>query len=113
MLPQGCFLRNSSLPCHILQCDYFLSFPLRHQSKFFRPASVQSVSPLLDFVEPWRGDCQTEVVVGSMVQLETQQGEQMFGVVKYIGDVPGPGRWAGVEMEEEVRGGNNGWVQVY
>lgn len=46
-----------------------------------------------------------------MVQLETQQGEQMFGVVKYIGDVPGPGRWAGVEMEDEVRGGNNGWLQ--
>jgi len=77
----------------------------------FRPASSQSVSPPLDFVEPWRGDCQSEVVVGSMVQLETQQGEQMFGVVKYIGDAPGPGRWAGVEMEDEVRGGNNGWAQ--
>ena len=63
-------------------------------------------------MEPWRGDCDTDVVVGSMVQLETQQGEQMFGVVKYIGDVPGPGRWAGVEMEDEVRGGNNGWLQV-
>lgn len=77
----------------------------------FRPASAQSASPPLDFVEPWRGDCDTDVVVGSMVQLETQQGEQMFGVVKYIGDVPGPGRWAGVEMEDEVRGGNNGWLQ--
>ena len=53
------------------------------------------------------------VGVGSMVQLETQQGEQLFGVVRYIGDVHGQGgRWAGVEMEEEVRGGNNGWMQV-
>ena len=48
-----------------------------------------------------------------MVQLETQQGEQLFGVVRYIGDAPGQGgRWAGVEMEDEVRGGNNGWIQV-
>eukprot|EP00092_Neocalanus_flemingeri_P002451 GFUD01002621.1.p1 GENE.GFUD01002621.1~~GFUD01002621.1.p1 ORF type:complete len:843 (+),score=248.73 GFUD01002621.1:275-2530(+) len=79
----------------------------------FRPASVESNNPPIDFVEPWRGEGEQELVgVGSMVQLETQQGEQLFGVVKYIGDVPGQGgRWAGVEMEEELRGGNNGWMQ--
>ena len=51
--------------------------------------------------------------MGSMVQLETRDGEQMCGVVRYCGDIPGrSGRWAGVEMEEEVRGGSNGWTQV-
>ena len=41
-----------------------------------------------------------------MVQLETQHGEQLCGVVRYCGDVPGrAGRWVGVEMEEEIRGG--------
>lgn len=53
------------------------------------------------------------IAVGSMVQLETRDGEQMCGVVRYCGDIPGrSGRWAGVEMEEEVRGGSNGWTQV-
>ena len=53
------------------------------------------------------------IAVGSMVQLETQHGEQLCGVVRYCGDIPGrTGRWAGVEMEEEVRGGSNGWAQV-
>ena len=48
-----------------------------------------------------------------MVQLETQHGEQLCGVVRYCGDVPGrAGRWVGVEMEEEIRGGGNGWAQV-
>ena len=48
-----------------------------------------------------------------MVQLETQHGEQLCGVVRYCGDSPGrPGRWVGVEMEEEIRGGSNGWAQV-
>jgi len=79
----------------------------------FRPDSAGSNNQHIEFVEPWRGEGDTEVVgVGSMVQLETQQGEQLFGVVRYIGDVPGQGgRWAGVEMEEEVRGGTSGWVQ--
>ena len=54
-----------------------------------------------------------QVAVGSMVQLETQHGEQLCGVVRYCGDVPGRvGRWVGVEMEEEIRGGGNGWAQV-
>ena len=53
------------------------------------------------------------VAVGSMVQLETQLGEQLCGVVRYCGEVPGrAGRWVGVEMEEEIRGGGNGWAQV-
>ena len=53
------------------------------------------------------------VAVGSMVQLETQLGEQLCGVVRYCGEVPGrTGRWVGVEMEEEIRGGGNGWAQV-
>ena len=53
------------------------------------------------------------MAVGSMVQLETQHGEQLCGVVRYCGDVPGrTGRWVGVEMEEEIRGGGNGWAQV-
>lgn len=77
----------------------------------FSPTLPESNAPPLEFVEPLREDIDVEVVVGSMVQLETQQGDKLFGVVKYIGDVPGPGRWAGVEMEEEVRGGNNGWIQ--
>ena len=48
-----------------------------------------------------------------MVQLETQLGEQLCGVVRYCGEVPGrTGRWVGVEMEEEIRGGGNGWAQV-
>ena len=48
-----------------------------------------------------------------MVQLETDTGDKMCGVVRYCGDFPGrPGHWVGVEMEEEIRGGCNGWVQV-
>ena len=48
-----------------------------------------------------------------MVQLETDTGDKMCGVVRYCGDFPGrPGHWVGVEMEEEIRGGGNGWVQV-
>ena len=48
-----------------------------------------------------------------MVQLETDTGDKMCGVVRYCGDFPGrPGHWVGVEMEEELRGGCNGWVQV-
>ena len=48
-----------------------------------------------------------------MVQLETVTGDKMCGVVRYCGDIPPrPGAWVGVEMEEEVRGGYNGWVEV-
>ena len=54
-----------------------------------------------------------DVAVGSMVQLETVTGDKMCGVVRYCGDIPPrPGAWVGVEMEEEVRGGYNGWVEV-
>lgn len=63
------------------------------------------------------------VALGSMVQLETVTGDKMCGVVRYCGDWPGPGaghtstgaahaRWCGVELEEEIRGGGHGWVQV-
>lgn len=53
------------------------------------------------------------VAEGSMVQLETQHGEELCGVVRYCGHIPGrQGRWVGVEMEEEIRGGSNGWAQV-
>ena len=51
-----------------------------------------------------------------MVQLETVTGDKMCGVVRYCGEWPGPGpgtsRWCGVELEEEIRGGGHGWVQV-
>ena len=61
------------------------------------------------------------VALGSMVQLETVTGDKMCGVVRYCGDWPGVGhtstgpvhaRWCGVELEEEIRGGGHGWVQV-
>lgn len=52
-----------------------------------------------------------EVGAGSMVQLRTAEGENMFGVVRYVGDAPGaPGRWAGVELEGELKGGHTGLV---
>ena len=48
-----------------------------------------------------------------MVQLETEAGDKMCGVVRYCGDYPQrPGHWVGVELEDEVRGGSNGWTQV-
>ena len=56
-----------------------------------------------------------------MVQLETVTGDKMCGVVRYCGEWPGAGhtntgpahaRWCGVELEEEIRGGGHGWVQV-
>ena len=51
-----------------------------------------------------------EVGVESMVQLQTLGGEQLFGVVRYVGENPGQGggRWAGVEMEGELKGGHSG-----
>ena len=52
------------------------------------------------------------VAVGSMVQLETVTGDKMCGVVRYCGELHPGTRWAGVELEEEVRGGGQGWVQV-
>jgi len=67
-----------------------------------------------EFVQPCsEQDLDLQVIaVGSMVQLETQHGEELCGVVRYCGDSPArPGRWVGVEMEEEIRGGTNGWVQ--
>ena len=34
-----------------------------------------------------------------MVQLSTVEGEHHFGVVRYVGDMPGvAGTWAGVEL---------------
>ena len=40
------------------------------------------------------------VGAGSMVQLSTVEGEHHFGVVRYVGDMPGvAGTWAGVELE--------------
>ena len=46
-----------------------------------------------------------------MVQLATPQGEHLFGVVRYVGDLSGQqGRWAGVEMENELKGGHGGTV---
>lgn len=54
-----------------------------------------------------------------MVQLETVTGDKMCGVVRYCGEWPGHtnngpthARWCGVELEEEIRGGGHGWVQV-
>jgi ubiquitin thioesterase CYLD len=52
-----------------------------------------------------------EVGVEIMVQLRTPEGENLFGVVRFEGEVPGAaGRWAGVEMENEVKGGHSGTV---
>ena len=46
-----------------------------------------------------------------MVQLSTVEGEHHFGVVRYVGDMPGvAGTWAGVELESEVKGGHGGTV---
>ena len=42
--------------------------------------------------------------------MEGGEGE-VFGVVRYIGDIDGE-MSAGVEMEEEVVGAHNGWLQV-
>ena len=98
--------------CHFHLALFALLYILTSLHSSFSPTLPESNALPFEFVEPLREDIDVEVVVGSMVQLETQQGEKLFGVVKYIGDVPGPGRWAGVEMEEEVRGGNNGWIQV-
>lgn len=54
-----------------------------------------------------------------MVQLETVTGDKMCGVVRYCGEWPGHtnngpahAQWCGVELEEEIRGGGHGWVQV-
>ena len=46
-----------------------------------------------------------------MVQLRSAEGEHLFGVVRYVGEAPGAaGRWAGVEMEGELKGGHAGLV---
>ena len=60
------------------------------------------------------GGGEAVVVEGSMVQLETVQGDRLAGVVRYTGPVPGRQgtAWAGVELEEEVRGGGSGWIQA-
>ena len=54
-----------------------------------------------------------------MVQLEAVTGDKMCGVVRYCGEWPGHSnngpvhaQWCGVELEEEIRGGGHGWVQV-
>jgi len=71
-----------------------------------------SPSPPVQFVEIFSHESEQIVAVGSMVQLETEAGDKMCGVVRYCGDYPQrPGHWVGVELEDEVRGGSNGWTQ--
>ena len=63
----------------------------------------------LEFVQAPQGG--GSVGAGSMVQLSTVEGENHFGVVRYVGDMPGvAGTWAGVELESEVKGGHAGTV---
>ena len=84
--------------------------------RYFRPPSSPSPPAAEEFIRLTdETSCEHSglVVVGSMVQLETVTGDKMCGVVRYMGDIPPrPGHWVGVEMEEEVRGGHNGWMEV-
>jgi len=74
------------------------------------PPLAPVAPPPLKFVDQ-RAGAETQVGVGSMVQLETEEGDRYFGVVRYLEDLASPGargRLAGIELEDEVPGGGDG-----
>ncbi|XP_019849470.1 PREDICTED: uncharacterized protein LOC100635769 [Amphimedon queenslandica] len=50
-----------------------------------------------------------QFTIGSMVYIDTQKGDPLYGVVQWIGTLPDfPGTIAGVELEKTMNGGTDG-----
>ena len=56
------------------------------------------------------GDPETAFEEGTLVELHIRdQNDPLYGVIKWIGSTSDSSKMAGIELEEEISGGTNGW----